>query len=156
MKRALPTVVVLSCVVAAVSVLAQSQPRYVIPTYAFTAEPSDPTFQLPDLAERRETLKDLRGFLFGQVTSSVRVDDVGKEAHIAVAVEVVSRNVNADDGRLCEVHLRIAAAGRTLVVDGIGDRWEDAAQVAALKIRRWIAENAREIDSLPRVLGPIR
>jgi hypothetical protein len=154
MRRALPIVVVLSFVVAAVSVLAQSQHLYIIPVRVFTAEPIDATLQLPDLAERRETVEHLRGYLFGQVNSSVRVDEVAKEAR--VAVEVVSRNINADDHRLRDVHLRVAAAGKSFSVDGSGNRWEDAARVAALKIRRWIAENAREIDNPPRLSDPIR
>jgi hypothetical protein len=154
MKRALPIVVVLFFVVTAVSVLAQSQHRYVIPVHVFTAEPIDPTLQLPDLADRRETLKDLRGCLFGQVNNSVRVDEVAKGAR--VEVDVVSRNINADDARLREVHLRVAAAGKSFSVDGSGDSWEDAARAAALKIRSWITENAREIDSPPRLSDPIR
>jgi hypothetical protein len=52
---------------------------------------------------------------------------VSKEGR--VAVEVVSRNVDADDGRLRDVHFRVAAAGRSFGVDGSGDRWEDAARV---------------------------
>jgi hypothetical protein len=147
MKRALPVVVGLSFVLAAASVLAQSQHLYVIPVYVFTAEPSDPTFQLPDLAERRETVKDLRGCLFGQVNSFVRLDEVTKAAR--VEVEVLSRDINADDPRLLDVHLLVAAGGRFFSVNGSGDRWEDAARVAALKIRRWVAENAHEIDSRP-------
>ena len=153
MKRALP-LVVLFLVVAAVPALAQSQRLYVIPASVFTAEPADRTFQLPDLAERQETVKDLRGYLFGQVNSIVRVDEVSMEGH--VAVEVVSRNVNAADGRLRDVHLRVAAAGKSFSVDGSGENWKDAARAAALKIRRSIAENAREIDSPRRSAGPIR
>ncbi len=104
MKRALP-MVVLSLVVAAVPALAQSQRLYVIPASVFTAEPADRTFQLPDLAERQETVKDLRGYLFGQVNSIVRVDEVSMEGR--VAVEVVSRNVNAGGRCGCvSVHLR--------------------------------------------------
>ncbi len=156
MKRALPVVVVLSFVVAAVSVLAQSQHLYVIPVLVFTAEPSDPTLQLPDLAERRETVKDLRACLFGQVNDSVRVDEAAKGARVAVEVEVVRRNINADDPRLHDVHLQVTAAGKSFSVDGSGDSWEDAARAAALKIRRWIAENARAIDSPPRLFDPIR
>ena len=121
MKRALP-MVVLSLVVAAVPALAQSQRLYVIPASVFTAEPADRTFQLPDLAERQETVKDLRGYLFGQVNSIVRVDEVSMEGR--VAVEVVSRNVNAADGRLRDVHLRVAAAGQSFSVDGIGESWK--------------------------------
>ena len=153
MKRALP-MVVLSLVVAAVPALAQSQRLYVIPVSVFTAEPADRTFQLPDLAERQETVKDLRGYLFGQVNSIVRVDEVSMEGR--VAVEVVSRNVHAADGRLRDVHLRVAAAGKSFSVDGSGESWGDAARAAAFKIRRWIAENAPEIDNPPRLSGPIR
>ena len=153
MKRALP-MVVLSLVVVATPALAQNQRLVVIPATVFTAEPADRTLQLPDLAEREETVKDLRGYLFGQVNSFVRVDEVSMEGR--VAVEVVSRNVNADDGRLRDVHLRVAAAGKSFSVDGSGDSWQGAARAAAFKIRRWIAESAREIDSLPRLSGPIR
>jgi len=153
MKRALP-MVVLSLVVTAGPALAQSQRLYVIPASVFTAEPADRTFQRPDLAERQETVKELRSHLFGQVNSFVRVDEVPMEGR--VAVEVVSRNVNADDGRLRDVHLRVAAAGQSFSVDGRGESWEDAARAAAVKIRRWIAENAREIDSPPRLSGRIR
>jgi hypothetical protein len=154
MRRAVPIVVALSFVLAAVAVSAQSPHLYVIPVHVFTAEPIDATLQLPDLADRRETLKDLRGCLFGAVNNSVRVDEVVKGAR--VEVEVVSRNVNADDPRLHDVHLQVTAAGKSFSVDGSGDSWEDAARAAALKIRRWIAENAREIESTPRLSGPIR
>jgi hypothetical protein len=154
MRRAVPIVVALSFVLAAASVSAQSPHQYVIPIHVFTAEPSDPTLQLPDLADRRETLKDLRGCLFETVSNSVRVDEVAKGAR--VEVEVVSRNVNADDPRVHEVHLVVTAAGQAFSVDGSGDRWEDAARSAALKIRSWITKNAREIDGSLRLSGPIR
>jgi hypothetical protein len=152
--RRLLLIVVLSVVAAAVPALAQRQRPYVIPASVFTAEPADPTFQRPDLADRQETVKHVRGHLFGHVNNSVRVDEVAAEGR--VAVEVVSRNVNADDGRLRDVHLRVAAAGQSFGVDGSGESWEEAARAAALKIRRWIAENARELDSPPRLSGPIR
>jgi hypothetical protein len=154
MRRAALVVVALSSVLAAVSVLAQSPHLYVIPIHVFTAEPSDATLQLPDLADRRETLKDLRGCLFEAVGNSVRVDEVARGAR--VEVEVVSRNVNADDPRLRDVHLQVTAAGKSFSVDASGDNWEGAARAAAFKIRRWITENAREIDSPPRLFGPIR
>ena len=154
MKRALPIVVALPFVLAAVSLVAQNPRLHVISAHVFTAEPNDATLQLPDLAERRATVKDLRDCLFGPVNDSVRVDEVAKGAR--VEVEVVSRNVNADDPRLHDVRLQVTAAGMSFSVDGSGDRWEDAARAAALKIRRWIAENARELESPPRLFGPIR
>jgi hypothetical protein len=156
MKRALPIVVALPFVLAAVSLLAQSQRLHVIPIHAFTAEPRDATLQLPDLAERRETLKDLRGCLFGPLNASVRADEAATGARAAVEVEVVSRNVNADDPRLHDVRLQVTAAGKSFTVEGSGDKWEDAARDAANKIRRWIAENASAIDGPPRLSGPIR
>lgn len=154
MKRALPFIAALPFVLAAVSLLAQSQRLYVIPTHVFTAEPLDATLQLPDLAERRETVKDVRACLFGQVDDSMRIDEVATGAR--VEVEVVSRNVNAEDPRLRDVRLQVTAAGKSFAVEGSGDSWEDAARDAALKIRRWIAGNVRDIDSPPRVPGPIR
>lgn len=154
MRRAVLIVAALSFVLAAAPVSAQRPHQYVIPIHVFTAEPRDATLRLPDLAARRETLKDLRGCLFEPVNNSVRLDDVAKGAR--VEVQVVSRNVNADDRRLRDVHLQVTAAGKSFSVAGSGDSWEDAARAAALKIRRWIAENARELDSPPRLSDPIR
>ena len=156
MKRALPIVAVLFVVAGAVSVLAQRQHLYVIPTLVFTPEPSDPTLELPDLAERRETVKDLRGCLFGKVNDSVSVDEVDKGARPKVQVEVVSRNVNEDDPRLLEVHLLVTAAGKSFTADGSGDTWEEAARDAAVKIQRWIAKNVSAIEDPARLSGPIR
>lgn len=154
MRRAVPIVVALSFVLAAASASAQSPHQYVIPIHVFTAEPVDATLRLPDLADRRETLKDLRGCLFDAVNNPVRLDEVAKGAR--VEVEVVSRNVNADDPRLNDVHLQVTAAGQSFSVVGSGDSWEDAARVAAAKIRSWIVKNARELNSPPRLSGPIR
>lgn len=154
MRRAVSTVVALSFVLAAAAVSAQSPHQSVIPIHVFTAEPIDPTLQLPDLAARRETLKDLRGCLFEPVEHSVRVKEVAKGAR--VEVQVMSRNVNADDPRLHDVHLQVTAAGKSFSVVGSGDSWEDAARAAALKIRRWITVNARAIDSPSQLPGPIR
>jgi len=73
MKRSVSLLVALPFVLAAVSLFAQGQHLYVIPTHVFTAEPRDPTLQLPDLGARRATVKDLRGCLFGPVNAIMGV-----------------------------------------------------------------------------------
>lgn len=156
MKHSSHVIVALSLIAASMSVHAQGQRDYLITACVFTAEPTDATLQLPDLAERRDTVKDVRDSLFGPVSGTVRVDELAKEARVAVAVEVVGRNINQDDARLRDVHLRVAAAGQSFNVDGSGESWDEAARVATLKIRRWIAENVVEIDAPSRLIGPIR